>query len=137
MQKFYIIRGISGAGKSTTAKLLSSSLGVNYHEADQYFLKNGVYQFDASKLGAAHQWCQSIVESELKTGWDVIVSNTFTTIKELRPYFEMGKKYGVKPSVLTCHGNYGNIHGVPDEALGRMRSRFVYNLDDLYNEYFS
>lgn len=136
-QKYYIIRGIPGAGKSTTAQILQQGIDGQFYEADQYFMRDGEYKFDMTKLGSAHHWCQNKVEGDLKTGLDVIVSNTFTTIKELRPYFEMGKKYGVKPSVLTCHGNYGSIHNVPDEALERMRARFVYNLDDLYNEYFS
>lgn len=137
MQKYYIIRGIPGSGKSTTAKMLQQSINGQFYEADQYFMKDGVYQFDRNKLGSAHQWCYAQVEDDLKNGWDTIVSNTFTTIKELRPYFKLGAELGIKPSVLTCHGNYGSIHGVPDEALKAMRDRFVYNLDDLYNEYFS
>jgi len=47
-----IIRGCSGSGKSTLAKLLGSNF--KHFEADMYFMKNGVYQFDGTKLGAAH-----------------------------------------------------------------------------------
>lgn len=136
-QKYFILRGIPGSGKSTTAKILQQGLNGQFYEADQYFMVDGEYKFDRNKLGSAHQWCQTAVAAELAAGWDCIVSNTFTTIKELRPYFKIGAKLGIKPSVLTCHGNYGSIHGVPDDALKAMRDRFVYNLDDLYAEYFS
>lgn len=136
MQKFIILRGTPGAGKSTTAQIMQQGINGQFYEADQYFMVDGEYKFDASKLGAAHQWCKNQVEHDLEAGFDVIVSNTFTTIKELRPYFELGKKYGIKPSVLTCHANYGSTHNVPEESLQRMKERFVYNLDDLYAEYF-
>ena len=54
----YLIRGISGAGKSSLAK----SLGGKHIEADMYHLdKNGNYDWEPEKVKEAHAWCQNQV----------------------------------------------------------------------------
>lgn len=45
MKTLYLIRGVSGAGKSTFAKQLAKSIGIDFYEADQYFYRNGKYEF--------------------------------------------------------------------------------------------
>lgn len=144
MINFYIVRGIPGSGKSTTAKKLSQG-AVNFHhfEADMYFMnQHGTYHFDASKLGEAHRWCLDQTSTWLHKYkafgcGTVIVSNTFTTKKELVPYFELAKEVGVKPQVITCQGEFGSIHGVPPDKLEIMRNRFDYKcVEELFKEYF-
>lgn len=128
--KLILVRGLPGSGKSTIAK----KLGILYHyEADQYFIKDGEYVFDATKLHRAHSWCQSMVRDALVGGHDVVVSNTFTTIKELRPYFDMAAELGIVPNVIVAQGNFKNVHNVPEESLKRMRDRFVWDISELYN----
>jgi adenylate kinase family enzyme len=46
----YLVRGIPGSGKSTFAK----SLGGTHFETDQFFMVDGKYNFDGSKLKEAH-----------------------------------------------------------------------------------
>lgn len=131
--KLIIVRGIPGSGKSTFAK----SLGIPHFEADQYFVgDDGVYRFDFAKLGAAHSWCREQVAKTLFNGESVVVSNTSTTLKELRPYFEVGLEHGIVPTVLTMNGNFGSIHGVPEDKMSAMRDRFAHDVSPLFKEFF-
>lgn len=70
-----------------------------------FFMRNGVYEFDQTKLSAAHQWCQEMTHKSLKDGFDTWVSNTFTTSRELRPYFEIAKQ---TDSAAACCCLYDN-----------------------------
>jgi hypothetical protein len=106
-----------------------------HFEADMFFLKNGVYEFDGMLIGEAHEWCQQCTRECLEDDVDVIVSNTLTTIKELRPYVWMAKDTGSKLNVINCLGNFGNIHSVPDQVLINMRQRFVHDISPLLIEY--
>jgi predicted kinase len=129
MVKLTLIRGLPGSGKSTLAK----ALGGEHFEADMWFMHGGdKYVFDARELGAAHGWCQASVRSALAEGKDVVVSNTFTTIKELRPYFDIARAYDVVPTIILAQNQFKNLHGVPDDKLQAMRDRFVYDLTPLF-----
>lgn len=140
---FFIIRGLPGSGKSTTAKMLYNRTDTFHFEADMFFVNtHGEYKFDGSKISDAHEWCYNQTEKalEISTRIDsvnVIVSNTFTRKKELRPYFELAKKYNIKPQVITCQGDFGNVHSVPQETIVHMKQRFDFNcVDELMKEYF-
>lgn len=128
----YLVRGLPGSGKSSFVKHQLHAL-VNHYEADMYFVKDGVYQFDSLKLGAAHAWCQDATLRSLEHGFDTWVSNTFTTIKELRPYFQIAKETDSAVVCMTMHGNFKSVHGVPDEAMERMKNRFSYDISSLYS----
>lgn len=131
--KLYLIRGIPGSGKSTLAKTIGNGILSNWshYEADMFFIKNGVYEFDHSKIKQAHEWCQEQTKEDLARGFTVIVSNTFTTIKELTPYFDIALLYGVMPTVITCNSNWGNIHNVPADTLSKMKERFQHDISPL------
>ena len=125
MQKLTLIRGLPGSGKSTLAK----TLDIPHYEADMFFMKEGKYCFDASKLHQAHHWCLSSTKTALNAGSSVVVSNTFTTKKEMNPYVDLAAELGVELEILECTANFGSIHDVPEEALQRMRARWE-TLDD-------
>lgn len=129
--KLILVRGLPGSGKSTIAEAISLA-DFTHLEADQYFMKDGEYKFDANKLGAAHAWCQEQTRYWLGVSGRVVVSNTFTTIKELRPYFDIAAEFNIVPNVILAQGNFGNIHDVPEETLEKMRQRFVYDISELY-----
>jgi len=128
-----LIRGLPGSGKSTLARRLAKGLGVVHFEADQFFVdSSGKYNFDLSRLGEAHHWCQSETRRCLASNFTVVVSNTFTTIKELRPYFEIAREFEIVPQVIACQNQFDNIHNVPEETLMRMRQRWVSDIGELF-----
>lgn len=136
MSELILVRGLPGSGKSTLAKsLVGLSLFKAHFEADMYFMQYGMYKWEASKVGAAHAWCQTQTKECLADYTHVVVSNTFTTISELRPYFEIAKSYGIVPTVITCQNEFDNVHSVPKETLAKMRQRFQHNISQLFEEY--
>jgi uridine kinase len=130
--KLICIAGNIGSGKSTYAKKLLESLPPKsgHFEADMFFMENGKYKFDGSKIKNAHAWCKANVESYLIQNIDVIVSNTFTQLWEVQPYLDLAKKYNAEVIIYKMTKNYGNIHDIPDEVYDRMKTR----LEPLPNE---
>jgi len=132
MKTLYIVRGLPGSGKSSLAK----SIGGIHIEADQFFMINGKYNFDLSKLKLAHKYCQNQTEAWMKTdgtqvnNHKIVVSNTFTQEWEMKPYFELAEKYGyIVFSLIVENRHEGkNIHGVPDDKLELMKNRFEIKL---------
>ena len=91
MSKLILIRGIPGSGKSTIAKEYIKE-GFHHLEADMYFVdQDGSYKWDGNKVRFAHEWCQNSTLELLESGKNVVVSNTFTTLKEMKPYIEISK----------------------------------------------
>ena len=138
-----LIRGLPGSGKSTIAETFKR----HYHfESDQYWGED--YNFDIDKLQNAHRWCQARVNlylnklndlfckfpNSIHTKIGIVVSNTFTTKNELLPYFEIASEFGIIPNVLLCQSNFGSIHNVPQETIEKMKNRFEYDIQELYNE---
>ena len=134
----YLLRGLPGGGKSTLAKKL---VGHDFLvcEADKYFIdkETGDYNFDVTKLKDAHKYCQDLVETYMKDSLvneqfyrEIAVSNTFTQEWEMKPYFELAKKYGYTVFVTIVENRHGgkNVHGVPDEKLQIMKERFEVKL---------
>lgn len=117
-----LIRGLPGSGKSTLAKSMPTHRHI---EADMFFVKPYVgYEFDSRKLREAHGWCQTITSDLLREGRCVVVSNTFTQKWEMQPYFDMAAALNVPVRVIEATGNFKNVHGVPAEAIERMRARW-------------
>ena len=131
MTQLILIRGLPGSGKSTLARIIRR-FGYIHIETDQFWGED--YNFDISRIKEAHEWCQNRTKTYLKDGMWVIVANTFTTKKEMRPYFEMAKELDVKVQVILCQGQWENIHNVPEQVLEKMKNRFEYDISELFNE---
>lgn len=131
--KLLLIRGLPGSGKSTLAKNL---IGYYQHiETDMFWMDNGEYKFDYNRLTEAHEWCLQSTRNMLNNGFSPVVSNTFTIKRNMRPYFELAREFGIVPTVIHCQNDFGNIHNVPQDALDRMRNQFEYDISDLFDEF--
>ena len=118
-----IVRGVSGSGKTTFAELISPSV----FSADDFFMNNGKYEFDVNKLGQAHQWCQLAVETRMKADFEkIVVANTFTRVREMKPYLDLAEKYGYRVFTIIVENRHGgvNVHEVPAEILIKQKERF-------------
>lgn len=134
--RLILVRGLPGSGKSTLARMLTGTPGTVHLEADHFFVNDqNQYVFDAARLPQAHAWCQNLTNEMLSIGHIVVVSNTFTTIKELRPYFVIAAAHGIVPQVIACQNRFNNIHNVPAESLQRMSARWVNDIDELFDEF--
>ena len=60
----------------------------------------------------------------------VIVSNTFATKRELKPYFDFADENDIPVDVYRCTGEYQNIHNVPEEVVIAKRKQ----MEDIPNE---
>jgi adenylate kinase family enzyme len=123
----YLLRGISGSGKSTLANEIQnkSPLNTKHFEADMFFYDvNGDYQFDASKLKEAHQWCFDSFKTALDECYDVIVSNTSTKRWELQKYIDHSEFLNHPYKIIRCMGNFQNTHNVPMFVVSLMKERF-------------
>ena len=126
MKTLFLLRGLPGAGKST----LADSLGIDYVEADMFFMQDGEYKFDGSKIKLAHEWCQDRVRKIMELGMSVAVANTFTQEWEMEPYLEMAEEFGYRVNSLIVENRHGNesVHEVPAQAMDIMEKRFEIKL---------
>ena len=136
MTTLTLIRGLPGSGKSTLAKMLVKQTGDKHFEADMFFTdEKGNYNWSADKITQAHAWCQESTRNFLEWNYDVVVSNTFTTDKELKPYFDIALEFALTPVIITMQNNFGNVHNVPVEAIDRMKNRFQYDVRELFEQH--
>ena len=134
----YLFRGLPGSGKSSAAE----DLELDAIAADDWFLTpEGVYEFSAAGLTAAHLDCQTRCARELKEcadtpqGGIVAVTNTFSTRWELEPYLLMAAHYGAWVYVVDLFDSgrtdreLANLttHGVPIEGIAGMRARWEHD----------
>lgn len=119
--KLLLIRGLPGSGKSTKAKGMQDY----YHlEADMFFMINGEYKYNITKVPDNHEWCISQTKYYLNRGLNVVVSNTFCQEWEVVPYRDIAKKYGAQLEIITMYSQFKNVHNVPKEVIERMKKNF-------------
>ena len=128
----YLVRGIPGAGKTTFAEELANGLGAFTFEADHYFEDDeGNYTWNPDKVHEAHAECLRAARHIMSLQRSpLVVSNTFTREKELKPYLDLAAQWGYRVVSLIVENRHGNksVHNVPDETLEKMRNRFSVKL---------
>lgn len=130
-----LMSGIPGSGKSTYVKQLQQKLGDDavVCSADAFFMVNGEYRFDVTKLGDAHGACLNRFTRWILKGRDVthfqhmtlVVDNTNLSAVELAPYVALAQAFQMPCEIVTvlCDPSIAaarNVHGVPEAAVKRM-----------------
>ncbi|MFH0952355.1 MAG: ATP-binding protein [Patescibacteria group bacterium] len=125
MKIVYIMRGVSGSGKSTVAKILAGENGV-IHSTDDYLSANGKYVHDPALVPGLHKknyeaFCRSL-RQEIPV---VVCDNTNGKRWEFQRYIEAAKKEGYWVAVVTMShpdpeiAAARNVHGVTAEIIRR------------------
>lgn len=141
--KLIIMRGICGSGKSTKAKEIAKDCGAIICSSDGFFIIEGEYKFDPNQLDINHQLNLEKVRRLLIDGKSVIVDNTNTTMKEIKPYIEIAETLGIPFSLCLPDWTEQlyiiedgikrwnveflkgkNNHNVPDSVVQAMADRF-------------
>jgi predicted kinase len=125
----FILRGVSGSGKSTFAREReryweAGSCDAVVVSADDAFTgPDGAYTFDPAGLGEAHADClRRFMAALARSVEGVIVDNTNTTAVEMAPYYAVAKAYGYHVTIVTVLCNVAeaaarNTHGVPEKSV--------------------
>ena len=114
-----LIRGLPGGGKSTLAESLVPH-GYRHFETDKFFERNGIYKPDPSKLVDAHAWCLNLVERTLFMKQKVVVSNTFSQLKEMQPYLNLASSV----LVVEVGGGWESIHEISTNQKMKIAKRW-------------
>jgi len=130
-----IMRGPSGSGKSTHARMIQKSFeGTVIVSADNYFMRDGEYQFDPSRLSQAHNDCFYKFLDAIDLGAEeIVVDNTNIHTWEYQNYVKIAKMNGYVVEIIeimatsvedikTCI--YRNSHNVPAEVIMKMCCEF-------------
>ena len=145
MKQLILLRGVSGSGKSTLAKEYLNQGGV-VHSTDDFFMKDGTYQFDPKKIGYYHKLNQKRTEEAMINGQSpIIIDNTNLQAWEMKPYVEMADKYGYEVKIIESdmtdidelmrrqENRRAENKNLPKEVLQRMLSKYQRNItaDDI------
>ncbi len=124
MRDLIIVRGLPGSGKTTVAEKFGRAICC----ADDYVTdRNGNYNWSPNTIGASHAWsqrkCARFMKANIET---VVVANTTTTEREMKPYVDLAKKYGYRVFSIIVENRHGgkNVHNVPEETMDKMNERF-------------
>jgi len=112
-----ILTGTTGSGKSTFAKLLGTKAICS---ADDYVTRNGVYNWKPETIGASHDWCQRKCRRFMKKQVErIVVANTSTTERELKPYMDLARQFGymVYSVIVENRASTKSVHDVPEETI--------------------
>ena len=129
MNNLILLRGVSGAGKSTIAPMFKNAVLVS---TDDFFLDEyGDYIFDANSLIINHQKCQLAVDMMMQDNEElIVVHNTFTKEWEMNAYFDLARKYEYTVHTIIVENRHGskNVHDVPQDAIKAQVERFSVTL---------
>ena len=132
MQIAYILRGIPGSGKTTLAKTLAGSGGV-IHSTDNYFLQDGVYCFNPTRLPEFHDRNFEAFAESLKRGIPVVVcDNVNRAHEDYRRYVYAARECGYQVAIVFLphpspdEAAARTVHGVPIQTISRIIERWEY-----------
>lgn len=137
MKYMFINHAIPGSGKSTLSNILAEFIpNTEICSTDDYFMVDGKYVYDPSKVKHYHQLNFKNAIKQMDAGKNVIIDNTNVTKKSYFQYEEEALKrdYQIfhlyfKPDIDLSKKR--NIHGVPDNTLVNMARLLSNDFDEL------
>lgn len=133
MKKLYIFRGLPGSGKSTLANTVASLVV----EPDMFrYNENHEYEFDSAKNAEVMQKADDLLEYAMRhLGVRCLaIAATHVKVDHIRKFAELGRRHGYDVTVVECYGQFGNVHGVPDAVVAKMRKEFEPLTDEAARE---
>lgn len=127
MKKLFLVRGVSGAGKSTFVRAIAHMDDEVVANDDFMINDDGEYIFDETRLDEVAIKCQAVVAEAMNKGVErIFVHNTFTTKKEMEPYFDLAHEHGYEVFTLIVEnrGGFESLHDVPEPTLKNQKERF-------------
>ena len=137
--KVLFVRGIPGSGKSFYANnTLARQLNCKVFEADDHMVnEEGEYSYNPQLIEQCHQLCREDAIKSLQEGAEhVIIANTGAMVRDYELYLAQFQEAFEKIDVQFYQTNYPgtSVHGVPEHAIARMRSKFLTN-EELKNHF--
>lgn len=132
MQKFILIRGHQGSGKSTFAAEQIAAFQRDYPNGEVVHIENdllmtdaqGEYRFSSEALAQAQAAGQKRFQAALKHGQnnpqaDILIVNSNTNQKSSAciALLQNARKHGFATEVYRLHNFYPNLHRVPEHAV--------------------
>jgi len=140
-----LMRGVSGSGKTTVAARIAKERGGVVFSTDDFFDKDGQYEFDPRMLPQNHAKNQSSAEEAMRNGVSpIVIDNTNIQAWEMKPYVNAAKRHGyevkiVEPGspgfpeadfeeIMRRQKNRGGGKSMPEDVVRRMMGRFQRNV---------
>lgn len=141
----YLMRGISGTGKSKVAFDLADEVNVYSTDEFWYFLGYGKYAFDPNRMEEAHRWNEQRVEKAMLHGLTpLVVDNMNLKAWHAKSYVKNAEKYDYRveivepdwsPELRDKSGKWNvnflegkNTHDINRELLQQMADQYEYDL---------
>lgn len=123
-----ILRGLPGSGKNTFAE----EHGYKVVDSDSFFMVDGEYRFDPSRLDESHAKCfhtyLKLLANDVRR---IAVCNTNITRAQYTPYVLAARAMGRGDDLAMLHTRCDietaidrNIHNVPPHVIGAMNALF-------------
>jgi len=134
--KLILMRGVSGSGKSTLArKLAEDHEGSVIFSTDDFFMAEGVYNFDPKRIGINHARNQERTRQAMQAKTPcIIIDNTNTQAWEMKPYAQAAVEFGYQIEIrepdpvpfeeIMRRQNLRKDKNLPEETVRRMLERY-------------
>lgn len=135
MKTLTILRGIAGCGKSTLAnRMKSEDPNIVICSADDYWIKNGQYVFEAANLGKAHYVCLLKATRAIESGKDVIIDNTNLSLSDFKKYIDLAEANSYSVKIITV--SYNSLDEAAAHRDGRSDGKNIpkERIQEMYNK---